>query len=117
MMKIFNEETMRKSAVLFDKDSSLHSVFSFAVLSAVSKAGQTDTPGIINKVRDEYLDEDYIRDNDHEIENGGNAIDKKIRWKVWELKNRGYLEKPERGIYKLSDKGKIFLDVASGSHV
>ncbi len=117
MMKIFNEETMRKSAALFDKDSSLHSAFSFAVLSAVSKAGQTDTPGIINKVRDDYLDEDYIRDNDHEIESGGYFIDKKIRWIVWELTDKGYLEKSDRSIFKLSDKGKIFLDAASGSHV
>ena len=108
---------MRELADFFDKDNFLHSAFSLAVLSAVSKAGQTDTPGIINKVRDDYLDEDYIRNNDHEIESGGSFIDKKIRWIVWGLTDRGYLGKPERGIFKLSDKGKIFLDAASVSHV
>ena len=107
---------MRELADFFDKDNFLHSAFSLAVLSAVSKAGQTDTLGIINKVRDDYLDEDYIRNNDHEIESGGSFIDKKIRWKVCALKNRGYLEKPERGIFKLSNKGKLFLDTALCSH-
>ena len=106
---------MRELADFFDKDNFLHSAFSLAVLSAVSKAGQTDTPGIINKVRDDYLDEDYIRDNDHELESGGSYIDKKIRWILWKLKNSGYLEKPERGILKISDKGKIFLDAVSCS--
>ncbi len=114
-MIIINEETIRESAAIIDKDNFLRSALSFAVLSAVSKAGQTDTSGIINKVRDDYLDEDYIRDNDHEIESGGNFIDRKIRWILWELKNRGYLEKPERGIFKLSDKGKVFLDAVSCS--
>ena len=45
-MIIINEETIRESAAIIDKDNFLRSALSFAVLSAVSKAGQTDTSGI-----------------------------------------------------------------------
>ena len=111
-MENFSEETMRELAAFFDKDSILRISFSFAVLLAVSEAGQTDNPGIIDKVRDDYLDEYYVKDNDHKIDSGGYSIDKKIRWIVWELNKKGYLEKLERGVFKLSDKGKVFLDAA-----
>ena len=111
MIKL-DEKTMKELAEYFDKDSIRHISYTFAILLAVKSAGQINNSGIEKRVKKDYLLPDFIEAEEHEIKDGSSSIDKQIEWILWELYEKGFVDRVKTGVYALSDKGKLFLDAA-----
>lgn len=74
------------------------------------KQGQVDITNILDEVLGTYIDpvnEDLVR----ELKSGGSAMDKASRWGLHRLKELGYVVNPERGFYKITQKGIDFLKI------
>ena len=83
-----------------------------AILLAIykKKLSQVDITNILGEVLGIYIDptnEDLVR----ELESGGSAMDKASRWGLHRLKKLEYVENPERGFYKITQKGIDFLKI------
>lgn len=74
------------------------------------KPNQVDITNILDEVLGTYIDptnEDLVR----ELKSGGTAMDKASRWGLHRLKELEYVENPERGFYKITQKGIDFLKI------
>ena len=83
-----------------------------AILLAIYKKtlSQVDITNILDEVLGTYIDptnEDLVR----ELKSGGSAMDKASRWGLHRLKELEYVENPERGFYKITQKGIDFLKI------